>query len=85
MGMEAAELSELLHNPIARRMRGDVELENAAPMMLDNEETVQHTEAQRGHGKEVEGSDHLTVVLKECQPALHLRFVGLAFELLQIA
>src|SRR5262249_53579907 len=78
-------LSELLQNPVARRMRGGVEMENAAPMLLDDEEAVQHTEAQRGHGKEVEGSDHLTVVLEECQPALHLRFVGLALQLLQIA
>src|SRR5215470_17168283 len=78
-------LSELMQNPIARGMRSGVEMENAAPMMLDDEEAVQHSEAQRGHGKEVEGSDHLTVVLEECQPALHLRFVGLALQLLQIA
>jgi len=78
-------LSELLQNPIARRMRGGVEMENAAPMMLDDEEAVQHTEAQRGHGEKVEGRDHLAVVLEECLPALHLRFVGLARPLLQIA
>src|SRR5690349_6817516 len=66
-------------------MRGGVEVENAAPMMLDDEEAVQHTEAQRGHGEEVEGSDHLTVVLEECQPALHLRLVGLALQPLQMA
>jgi hypothetical protein len=36
-------LSELLYNPLARRMRGGVEVENAAPMMLDDEEAVQHT------------------------------------------
>src|SRR5690348_7413427 len=28
-------LPELLQNPIAGRMRGDVEMENAAPMMLN--------------------------------------------------
>src|SRR4030095_15257150 len=78
-------LSELLQNPIARRMRGGVEMENAAPMMLDDEGAVQHTEAQRGHGEKVEGRDHLAVVLEECLPALHLRFVGLALPLLQIA
>jgi hypothetical protein len=32
-------------------MRGGVEMENAAPMMLDDEEAVQHTETQRGHGE----------------------------------
>src|SRR5215831_18755966 len=66
-------------------MRGGVEMENAARMMLDDEEAVQHAEAQRGHGKDVEGSDHLTMVLEECQPALHLRLVGLALQPLQIA
>ena len=60
-------------------------MENAAPMMLDDEEAVQHTETQRGHGEKVEGGDHLAVVLEECQPALHLRLVGLALQPLQIA
>src|SRR5215813_63731 len=66
-------------------MRGGVEMENAAPMMLDDEEAIQHTETQRGHREEVAGGDHLAVVLEECQPALHLRLVGLALEPLQIA
>ena len=57
MGMEAAGLSELLQNPIAGRMCGGVEMENAALMMLDDEEAVQHTETQRGHGEQVEGGD----------------------------
>ena len=78
-------LSELLQNPIARRMRGGVEMENAPLMMLDDEEAVQHTETQRGHGEEVEGGDHLAVVLEECHPALHLRLVRLALQPLQIA
>ena len=73
-------LAELLQNPVARRMRGDVEMENAAPMMLDDEEAVQHTETQRGHSEEVEGGDHFAVVLEECQPALHLRLVGSALQ-----
>ena len=66
-------LPELLYNPLARRMRGGVEVENAATMMLDYEEAVQHTETQRGHGEEVEGGDHLAVVVQKRQPSL--RFV----------
>src|SRR5215472_1189814 len=69
-------LSKLLQNPIARRMHSGVEMENTTPMMLDDEETVQHTETQRGHGEEIEGGDHLPVVVEECQPALHLCLVG---------
>src|SRR5215469_1770423 len=57
-------VSELLQNPTARRMRGSVEMENAAPMMLDDEEAVQHSETQRGHGEEIEGGDHFAVVLE---------------------
>ena len=64
-------------------MRGDVEMENAAPMMLDDEAAVQHTKTQCGHGEEVEGN--LAMVLEECQPALHLRLVGSALQPLQIA
>src|SRR5262252_3544460 len=66
-------------------MRGGVEMQNAAPMMLDDEKAVQHTETQRGHGEEVEGGDHLAMVLEECQPALHLRLVRLALQPLPIA
>jgi hypothetical protein len=43
-------------------MRGGVKVKNAAPMVLDDEEAVQHTETQCGHGEEVEGGDHLAVV-----------------------
>jgi hypothetical protein len=50
-------------------MCGGVEMENAAPIMLDYEEAVQHTETQRRHGEEVEGGDHLAVVLEECPPS----------------
>ena len=78
-------LSELLQNPIPRRMRGGVEMENVAPMMLNDEEAIQRSETQRGHGEKVEGGDHLAVVLEECQPALHLRLVRLALQPLQIA
>src|SRR5215471_21850069 len=55
-------LSKLLQNPIARRMPSGVEMENTTPMMLDDEETVQHTETQPGHGEEIEGGDHLPAV-----------------------
>jgi len=82
---ERQRLSELLHNPLACRVRGRVEVENAALMVLDDEEAVQHPEIQRGYGKEVEGGHHLAVILEECEPALHLGLVGLAAQSLQIA
>ena len=39
---ERQRLAELLHNPLACRVRGRVEVENAAPIVLDDEEAVQH-------------------------------------------
>ena len=65
MGMERQRLSELLHNPLACRVRGRVEVENAAPIVLDEEEAVQHPETQRGHSKEIEGAHHLAVILDD--------------------
>ena len=46
--MVAAALPELLHNPLARRVRGRVEVQNAPAMVLDDTETAQHAETQRG-------------------------------------
>lgn len=66
-------------------MRGSVEMENAAPIVLDDEEAVQYRETQGGHSKEIKGSDHLAVILEECQPALRPGLVGLAPQSLQIA
>jgi hypothetical protein len=37
--------------------------------MLDDEEAIEEPECQRGHGKEVEGDDHLAVVSEESEPA----------------
>ena len=41
-------MGELLHNPLARQVRGRLEVQNAPPMVLDDEEKVQHAETQRG-------------------------------------
>jgi len=45
---ERPPLPEWLHNPLARRVRGPVEGQDAHPMVLDDTETVQHAETQRG-------------------------------------
>src|SRR5215831_7316534 len=38
--------------------------------MLDDEEAIEHLEEHRRHGEEVEGHNHLTVILEKSQPAL---------------
>ena len=43
-------------------------MQNPAAAMLDYEEAVQELEGQGGHGKEVEGNDHLTMVSEEGEP-----------------
>jgi len=44
-------------------------VQNPTPPMLDDEEAVEQLERQRWHGEEVEGNDHLAVILEESQPA----------------
>jgi len=60
---------QLLHHPLGSQMTSNVEVQNPAPAMLDDEEAVQELEGQRGHGKEVEGDDHFTMVSEEGEPA----------------
>jgi hypothetical protein len=43
---------------------------NLPTPVLDDEEAVQHLEGQRGHGEEIERSDHLPVISEEGQPTL---------------
>ena len=51
-------------------MTGNVEVQDPAPAMLDDEEGVPQLEGQRGHGEEVEGHDPFPMVSQESQPAL---------------
>src|SRR6185369_9369170 len=51
-------------------MRRDIEMQNPAASVLNDEEAVQHTERRGRHGEQVEGNDRLTVVVKKGQPFL---------------
>jgi hypothetical protein len=62
--------TQLLHHPISGRMTSDVKMQNPAPAMLDYQEAVQELERQCGHGKEVEGNDHLTMVSEKASQCL---------------
>ena len=48
----------------------DIEMEDPAPTMFDDEETVQDSEGEGGHGEEVHGRDDLAVIAKESRPEL---------------
>ena len=51
-------------------MSSDVEVQDLAPPVLDNEEAVEHAERHRWNGEEVKRHDGLLVILQECQPPL---------------
>src|SRR5215472_8564803 len=60
--------SQLLHDPIGRGVPGNVEVQDPAAPVLDDEQTVQHPEGRSWHGEEVEGDDGLAVVAKKRKP-----------------
>ena len=51
-------------------MAGHVEVEDLAASMLHHEEAVEQLEGHRRHGEEVEGDDHLAVILEKGKPPL---------------
>src|ERR1700757_3595912 len=63
-------LPQLLDDPTAGRMLGDVEMQDTAAMVTDDKEAVEHAKADRGHGEEVHGRNRFPVIRKECAPAL---------------
>ena len=63
-------LSQLLRYPGAGRVFRDIEMEDLASAMFDDEETVQDPEGEGRHGEEVHGRDGFAVIAKESSPAL---------------
>jgi len=57
----------LLYDPIAGRVLGGIEVKDAAPLMFDDQEAVEHLEPQRGHREEVKCRHHLAVIVGACQ------------------
>ena len=51
-------------------MAGDVAVENAPPMVANDEETVKHTEGNGRYREEVHGGDGFAVIAQEGEPAL---------------
>jgi hypothetical protein len=59
-----------------------VAVENLAPFMLDDKETVQHAERHGGHGEEIAAGEHLAVILQKGRPLL--RGIATAHDASQI-
>ena len=61
-------LPQLLDGPQARRMAGNVDVQDAPPVVADDEEAVEHAEPDRRDGKEIHGRNRFPVVSKEREP-----------------
>jgi hypothetical protein len=51
-------------------MPGDIEVQDPAASMFDDEQAVKQLEGHGGHREEVERNDHFTVGLQKSQPLL---------------
>ena len=51
-------------------MPGDVEVQDAPPVMTDYEKAIEQVEGARGDGKEVHGSQGFAVIMKKRKPTL---------------
>lgn len=54
-------------------MFGDPEVKDLSPLMFDHKEHEQYPQADRWHGKEVNGDDLPDVILEEGLPGLRRR------------
>jgi hypothetical protein len=58
-------LSQLLHDPTARRMACDVEVHNTPTVVADEEEAVEHIKGERWYGEEIHGCDGFPMIAQE--------------------
>jgi len=68
--------SQLLDHPASRWIRGEVEVQNPASLVVDREPDVQQSEPNGRNDEEVHSRDHVLVIPEECHPSLLLGRVG---------
>jgi hypothetical protein len=64
--------TQLLRDPWAGRVAGDIAVQNTPSIMRNYEEAVQDLEGERWHGEEVHCGDGFAMILQEDLPALCL-------------
>jgi hypothetical protein len=75
-------LAQLLRDPQATWMPGDLAVENPPPIVCNDEEAVQDSEGQRRHGKKIHRCNRFSVVVQESRPTLRkLRTPRRAFRI----
>lgn len=62
--------AQLLGDPTAGRVRGDVEVQDATPVMANDEKAVEQVESDGGDSKEVHRGNSLAVIVKKRKPTL---------------
>ena len=75
-GVEWERLNQLLGNPGAGGVCGDVEVENVPSVVLENQQDVQHPKSRRGHSKEINRSDLAGMVAEKSSPCLRRRLAS---------
>src|SRR5271166_5977005 len=63
-------LAQLLGNPGGTRIPGDIEVNHAPSIVREDEETVEHAEAESGHGKEIHRRDSFPMIAQKSRPSL---------------
>jgi len=61
-------LPQLLNDSSGAGVTGDIEVQNLATAMTDDEEAIEHTERDGGYRKEVHGGDRFTMVSQKSKP-----------------
>src|ERR1019366_3154324 len=62
--------AQLLDDPTAGWMRGDVEVQDATPVVANDEKAVEQVESNGGDSKEVHGGNGFAVIVKKRKPTL---------------
>ena len=63
-------LSVIVGNPTARWMSTDIEVQDAATVVADDQKAVEHTEPESGDREEVHRCDRFAVITQKSQPRL---------------
>jgi 2-polyprenyl-6-methoxyphenol hydroxylase-like FAD-dependent oxidoreductase len=75
-------LDHLPGDPFRRRMGGDVEVDDAAAVVAQDNEAVEQAKSDGRHDAEVDGGQRADVVMKEGLPGLRRRLVAAADHVL---
>jgi hypothetical protein len=61
---------QLLYDPFRTRSAGDIEVQDSAPPVFNHEKAIQEFESHCRNGKEIHGSNCLTMIGEKRKPAL---------------